>query len=229
MPPSQNNLPLGEPVDTTPAPWPQPVTLNGRFGRIEKLVAEKHGPALWHAVAGHDDLWTYMKTGPFSDEAAFMELQKERATSSDPFTYVILDHEGAPLGLSCLMNIRPDLRVIEVGNIFYAPALQRTPLGTEAQYLLMRYVFEDLGYRRYEWKTSTLNAASRRAGQRYGFTFEGIFRQNDIVKGRNRDTAWYSIIDKEWPTRKAAFEIWLAPDNFDSEGRQKKTLAHIEA
>ena len=113
------------------------------------------------------------------------------------------------------------MRVIEVGHIVYSPALQRTPLATEAQYLLARYVFETLGYRRYEWKCNALNAASRRAALRFGFTFEGVFRQHMIVKGRNRDTAWFSMLDGEWPARKAAFERWLAPDNFDADGRQK--------
>ena len=131
------------------------------------------------------------------------------------------------VGLASLMEIRPAQRVIEVGQIIYSPALQRTPLGTEAQYLLMRYAFETLGYRRYEWKCNALNAPSRRAALRYGFAFEGIFRQHMIVKGRNRDTAWYSILDSEWPARKAAFERWLAPKNFDNKGRQKASLAKI--
>ncbi len=125
------------------------------------------------------------------------------------------------------MEIRPAMRVIEVGHIVYTPRLQRTPLGTEAQYLLAKYVFETLGYRRYEWKCNALNAPSRRAALRYGFTFEGIFRQHLISKGRNRDTAWYSILDSEWPARKAAFERWLAPDNFDAHGRQKVSLSAL--
>ena len=120
------------------------------------------------------------------------------------------------------MEIRPAMRVIEVGNIVYSPALQRTPLGTEAQYLLARYAFETLGYRRYEWKCNALNAASRRAAERFGFTYEGMFRQHMIVKGQNRDTAWFSMLDSEWPARKAAFERWLAPENFDRDGRQTR-------
>ncbi len=125
------------------------------------------------------------------------------------------------------MEIRPAMRVIEVGNIVYSPALQRTPLATEAQYLLARYAFETLGYRRYEWKCDALNAASRRAAQRYGFTFEGIFRQHMIVKGRSRDTAWFAMLDSEWPARKASFERWLAPDNFAPDGRQKSSLSAL--
>ena len=125
------------------------------------------------------------------------------------------------------MEIRPAMRVIEIGHITYSPALQRTPLGTEAQYLFARYAFETLGYRRYEWKCNSLNAPSRRAALRFGFKFEGIFRQHMIVKGHSRDTAWYSMLDSEWPARKAAFERWLAPDNFDGAGRQRTSLATL--
>src|SRR6185437_14911833 len=134
---------------------------------------------------------------------------------------------GRALGFLSLMEIRPPMRVVEVGNIVYAPALQRTPLTTEAQYLLARYAFETLGYRRYEWKCDSLNAPSRRAAERFGFTYEGIFRQHRIVKGRNRDTAWFAMLDSEWPARKAAFERWLEPDNFDDAGRQKARLSDL--
>ena len=125
------------------------------------------------------------------------------------------------------MRITPDMGVIEVGNIAYAPALQRTPLGTEAQYLIARYAIETLGYRRYEWKCDDRNAASKRAAERFGFRYEGTFRQHMIVKGQNRDTAWFSILDSEWPERKTAFERWLAPENFDRDGRQKKKLGEV--
>ena len=136
-----------------------------------------------------------------------------------------MDKDNKAVGIATLLEIRPVMRVIEVGHILYSPALQRTPLATEAQYLLARYVFETLGYRRYEWKCDSRNAASRRAAERFGFTFEGIFRQHMIRKGVNRDTAWFSMLDSEWPSRKAAFEAWLAPSNFESNGRQKKGLA----
>jgi RimJ/RimL family protein N-acetyltransferase len=132
---------------------------------------------------------------------------------------------GRAVGILSLMEIRPEMRVIEVGNIVYSPALQRTPLSTEAQYLIARYAIETLGYRRFEWKCNDLNAPSKRAAERFGFIYEGLFRQHMIVKGRNRDTAWYSMLDSEWPARKAAFEKWLAPDNFDKDGRQKTSLA----
>src|SRR5437016_9289791 len=127
------------------------------------------------------------------------------------------------------MEIRPAMRVVEVGNIVYSPALQRTPLATEAQYLLARHAFETLGYRRYEWKCNALNAPSRRAALRFGFIFEGLFRQHMIVKGRSRDTAWFSMLDSEWPARKAAFERWLAPGNFDAQGRQTQSLSALNA
>ena len=142
----------------------------------------------------------------------------------DPYSYAIVDRSGRAVGIATLMEIRPAMGVIEVGNIVYSPALQRTPLGTEAQYLLARYAFETLGYRRYEWKCNALNAPSRRAALRYGFVFEGVLRQHMIAKGRNRDTAFFSMLDSEWPARKAAFERWLAPENFDAEGRQRASL-----
>jgi RimJ/RimL family protein N-acetyltransferase len=165
-----------------------------------------------------------MGYGPFADEAAFLAWVPERAALADPYAYAVIDAEGRAVGIATLMEIRPAMRVIEVGHIVYTPALQRTPLATEAQYLLARYIFETLGYRRYEWKCNALNAPSRRAAERFGFTFEGVFRQHLIVKGRNRDTAWFSMLDSEWPARKAAFERWLAPANFDAAGRQKTSL-----
>ena len=143
-----------------------------------------------------------------------------------PYSYAVVN-AGRAVGIATLMEIRPAMRAIEVGHIVYSPALQRTALATEAQYLLARYAFETLGYRRYEWKCNALNAASRRAALRFGFTFEGILRQHMIAKGRNRDTAWYSMLDSEWPARKAAFERWLAPDNFDADGHQKTPLSAL--
>jgi RimJ/RimL family protein N-acetyltransferase len=218
---------LGPLVDATPAPRPGPVVLAGRFGRVEKLDASRHGDELWEAVRGHDRVWTYMSYGPFADAAAFSAWLAGRAELKDPYYYAVLDANGRALGVATLVEIRPAMRVIEVGHIVYSASLQRTPLATEAQYLLARYAFETLGYRRYEWKCNALNAASRRAATRYGFTFEGIFRQHMIVKGRNRDTAWFAMLDSEWPARKRAFESWLAPDNFDAAGRQKASLAAL--
>ncbi|MFZ2066821.1 MAG: GNAT family protein, partial [Xanthobacteraceae bacterium] len=151
-----------------------------------------------------------------------------RAAAADPYAYAIIDTAGRAVGYFTLLRIVPEMRVIEVGHVLYSPALQRTPLGTEAQYLLARYVFETLGYRRYEWKCDALNAASQRAARRYGFVYEGTFRQYMINKdGRNRDNAWFSMLDGEWPERKRNFEQWLAPENFDDDGRQKVSLAAL--
>jgi RimJ/RimL family protein N-acetyltransferase len=223
--PPQNEQPVGAPVDATPAARPGPVTLQGRFGRIEKLSAE-HAADLWQAVKGHDRIWTYIPSyGPFPDAATFAQWLAGHAERNDPYAYAIIDANGRAVGIFTLLAIRPEHRVIEVGHVVYSPALQRTPLATEAQYLLARYVFETLGYRRYEWKCDSLNAASRRAALRYGFSFEGIFRQHMIGKGRNRDTAWFAMLDSEWPARKVAFERWLAPENFTSDGTQKVSLS----
>lgn len=217
--------PIGSPVDATPAKRPGPVTLQGSYGRVEKLAAH-HAADLWMAFAGHDEVWTYISTdGPFGTETEFSAFLGKRAAAQDPYAYAIIEASGHAVGYFTLMEIRPEMRVIEVGHVLYAPALQRTRLGTEAQYLLARYAFETLGYRRYEWKCNALNAASRRAALRYGFTYEGTFRQHLIAKGRNRDNAWFSMLDSEWPSRKANFERWLAPDNFTADGRQKISLS----
>jgi RimJ/RimL family protein N-acetyltransferase len=170
-----------------------------------------------------------MSYGPLADFAAFSEWLAGRVKLDDPYSYAIIDRSSQAVGIATLMEIRPAMRVIEVGNILYSPSLQRTPLGTEAQYLLARYAFEALGYRRYEWKCNALNAPSRRAALRYGFVFESILRQHMIVKGRSRDTAYYSMLDTEWPKRKAAFERWLAPENFDARGRQRTSLSELNA
>lgn len=216
--------PVGLPVETREAPRPGPVRLDGRFGHLEKLEAG-HAGALWEAVKGDEALWTYMGYGPFADAAAFSAWVAQRAALADPYAYAVIDAAGRAVGIVTLMEIRPAMRVIEVGNIVYTPALQHTPLATEVQYLLARHVFETLGYRRYEWKCNALNAPSRRAAERFGFTFEGVFRAHMIVKGRNRDTAWYAMLDAEWPARKVAFERWLAPENFDAQGRQRTRLS----
>jgi len=226
-PDPHSGRPVGVKVDATPARGPDAVVLEGRFGRVEKLDAGRHGAALWRALNGENATWAYMGYGPFADEAAFAAWLAERPKLEDPYSYAIVAPDGRAIGIATLMEIRPAMRVIEVGNIVYTPALQRTPLATEAQYLLARYVFETLGNRRYEWKCNALNAPSRRAAERFGFTFEGLFRQHQIVKGRNRDTAWFSMLDTEWPMRKAAFERWLAPENFDGAGRQKVSLAAL--
>jgi RimJ/RimL family protein N-acetyltransferase len=226
-PSPESRQPVGVPVDATPAQRPGPVALAGRYGGVERL-ASSHTADLWQAVRGHAALWTYMSAyGPFTDGAQFAEWVESRIALNDPYSYSIVDSSGRAVGISTLMEIRPAARSVEVGHIVYSPALQRVPLGTEAQFLLMRYAFETLGNRRYEWKCNALNVPSRAAALRYGFQFEGILRQHMIAKGRNRDTAYYSIIDPEWPRVKKAFETWLAPENFDNDGRQKRRLQDI--
>jgi RimJ/RimL family protein N-acetyltransferase len=215
-------------IDPTPAPRPERITLQGRYARIVPLDPASHADALFAGTCGpeHDALWTYLFDGPYSDRGAFDRDLRAKAESADPFHYAIVDTvSDRAVGTSALMRIEPAHRVIEVGHVIYSPALQRTRGATEAMYLLARYVFETLGYRRYEWKCHALNAASRRAARRLGFTFEGIFRQHMIMKGRNRDTAWFSMLDSEWPDRKARFEAWLDPANFDADGRQKAPLS----
>jgi RimJ/RimL family protein N-acetyltransferase len=220
--------PVGFCVDPQPANRPDAVTLTGRHGTVERLDPTRHRASLWDAVRGHDNIWTYMAYGPFADAAAFSDWLTSRVALGDPYYYAIVEPSGCTVGLATLMSIRPDMRVVEVGNILLSPALQRTALATEAQYLLARYAFETLGYRRYEWKCDALNAASRRAARRFGFSFEGIFRDHMIIKGRSRDTAWFAILETEWPARKAAFERWLSPENFEPDGAQKMKLGALK-
>ena len=213
--------------DPTPARTPEAVVLTGRYVDLEPLTAVAHGDALFDAIGpGHDDLWTYMFDGPFADRADFDAALARWQTSTDPLSFAIVDRQTRlAVGRASLMRVVPAHRVIEIGSIVYAPALKRTRGATEAMYLFARHIFEDLGYRRYEWKCDSNNAGSRSAAARLGFTFEGIFRAHMIVKGLNRDTAWFSMIDTEWPAVKARFEAWLAPRNFDASGRQKTRLS----
>jgi RimJ/RimL family protein N-acetyltransferase len=219
--------PVGPEVDAKPAARPGPVALAGRFGSVVRLDASRHGEALWQELKGHDRLWTYMSDGPFADRAAFLTWLTAREALADPYYYAVIDREGRAVGVETLMSTRPEMRVIEVGNIVLGPSLQRSPLATETQYLLARYAIETLRYRRYEWKCYSLNAPSRNAALRFGFTFEGIFRNHMIIKGRSRDTAWFAMLEEEWPARRAAFERWLDPANFDAQGRQQKSLREL--
>jgi RimJ/RimL family protein N-acetyltransferase len=222
-------LPVGQEIDPKPASMPDDVSLNGRFGSVERLSAKRHGAGLWRAMAGFDHIWTYIPVGPFVGPGEFATYIEHCEHNTERIFYAVLDPAKRAVGILALMEVRLSMRVIEVGNIVYTPVLQRTSLATEAQYLMARYVFETLGFRRYEWKCNALNAGSRRAAQRYGFAYEGIFRQHMIIKGRNRDTAWFSMLDSEWPARKTAFERWLAPDNFDAMGRQTASLALLNS
>jgi RimJ/RimL family protein N-acetyltransferase len=208
-----------------PVPLPRREPLYGRTVMLEPLDAELHAPDLWHAIAGHDDLWQWLFEGPFPTEAAFTADIQAKQHSADRIYFAIIPSEiGAAAGFASYMRMEPAHGVIEVGNILLSPALQRTTAATEAMYLMARHVFDDLGYRRYEWKCNALNEPSRRAAQRLGFTFEGIFRQHMVIKDRNRDTAWFSMLDHEWPARKQAFERWLDPANFDEQGQQLSLL-----
>ena len=226
-------LPIGREVKGTPARRPEPgLVLEGRHVRLVPVDPARDTAPLYAAAhgEGHAALWQYLFPEPFADEAAFRAYLEKAAASPDPFMLAILDRaSGEVVGHATYMRIEPAHRVIEVGNILYTPKLQRGPGGTEAMYLMARHVFEDLGYRRYEWKCNDLNAPSRRAALRYGFTYEGTFRQHMIVKGRNRDTAWYSMLDSEWPARCHVFETWIDPANFDAEGRQRLALSELNA
>jgi RimJ/RimL family protein N-acetyltransferase len=205
--------------------------MTGRWVTLVPLDADKHARDLFEGSSGdatRDAVWDYLFEPPGRDFETFRADLEDKARSADPVFFTVIDNAtGKALGYQTLMRIDLANRVIEIGNIMWTPAMQRTPGGTEAQYLFARTVFEDLGNRRYEWKCNALNAPSRRAALRFGFAFEGVFRQHVIVKGRNRDTAWYAMLDHEWPARKAAYERWLAPDNFDADGRQKSRLSDL--
>ena len=224
---SETGLPIGIKVDASPATMPTKAVLAGRIVRLEPLDIDRHASAL-HAVSHQrnaDALWLYMPNGPFSSLAAHIEHLSEFSSNPLNLAYVILDAaSGNVLGQACYLRTDPANRTIEVGYILYSPDLQRSAAATEAMYLMARHVFDDLGFRRYEWKCNDLNAPSKAAALRLGFSYEGLFRQAVIVKGRNRDTAWYSMLDGEWPLRKAAFEAWLDPANFNTDGLQRKRL-----
>jgi RimJ/RimL family protein N-acetyltransferase len=174
--------------------------------------------------AGRDPaIWAYLPYGPYASPDDLRAALEEQARSEDPVFFAV-EVDGRPLGVVSYLRITPEHGVIEIGHIWFGTPLQRTPAATEAIYLLARHVFDDLGWRRLEWKCNAANAASRRAAERFGFTFEGVFRKHQIVKGRNRDTAWYSIVDDEWPAIRAGFEAWLSPSNFGEDGRQRRTL-----
>lgn len=215
-------------METAPAKRPARVTMAGRVVTLEPLDAVRHGNSLWAASSGEANagLWTYLFDGPHATREAFHSAVGKKGASEDPLFFAIVENaSGEAVGWASFMRIEPAHRVIEVGSILMTPRLQRTTGATEAMYLMARHAFEELGNRRYEWKCDARNEPSRRAALRLGFRFEGIFRQHMIVKGRNRDTAWYSMVDGEWPARRAEFERWLEPRNFDRGGRQRTRLA----
>ncbi|MEM9387343.1 MAG: GNAT family protein [Pseudomonadota bacterium] len=230
---NQFGQPIGEPVeDWQGAALPDRRPLHGRYCRLLPLSAAEHGPDLHAAYTQADDgrLWTYMPVGPFSTEQDYLRWARDAEHSQDPlFFTIIAGSSSQPLGLASYLRMQPPMGVIEVGHIAYAPHLQRTRAATEAMYLMMARAFDGWGYRRYEWKCDALNAPSRAAATRLGFTYEGQFRQNVVYKGRNRDTAWYSITDREWPAVKQGFERWLAEGNFDADGQQRSSLVQLRA
>jgi RimJ/RimL family protein N-acetyltransferase len=202
--------------------------LEGELVRLEPLDPDRHGEDLFNSARGADESWYYLPYGPFPSRDDFRLWLRAHAASADPLAFAIVDREsGKACGIATFMSIVPEHGVIEVGHIWLSPSLQRTRQATEAIFVMASHAFDVLGNRRLEWKCDAANAASRRAAERFGFVYEGVFRQHRVVKGRNRDTAWYSMTDGEWPRCRAAFEAWLAPSNFDSDGRQRRSLGEL--
>ena len=232
MPTNHLSQPIGSPLpDWQPRPRPPRTPMQGRFCQLVPLDPTAHAAALFeaHSVDREGRNWTYLPYGPFASAADYARWIEQRAAGEDPQFWAIAEPSGRAVGVASYLRIEPAMGVIEVGHLSYSPLLQQKPAATEAMYLMMRRVFDELGYRRYEWKCDALNAPSRRAAERLGFTHEGTFRQAWVVKSRNRDTAWYSIIDAEWPALRRAFERWLAPANFDAEARQRRRLEELRA
>lgn len=230
---NESGQPVGKPLpDWQSAALPERVTLAGHYVRLEPVHPDAHTRALFAAYQTPSDvpIWTYLKAGPFADEASYRQYTEAMAASNDPLHFTLIDlARGEPVGTIALMRIDPPNGVIEIGWVTYSPLLRRTRAATETIYLLAKYAFDVLGYRRLEWKCDDLNYPSRDAALRYGFTFEGIFRQAIVSHGRNRDTAWFSMLDREWPAVRAAYDAWLAPENFDIHGQQRARLAAREA
>ena len=228
---------LGQPIghalpDWTGAAPPPRTPMSGRFCDVVPVDVDAHAPDLFPAFRLDADgrNWTYLGYGPFEKEGELRAWMSKACLGDDPLFHTIIDRAtGKAVGLASLLRIDPANGVIEVGHIHYSPLLQQKPAATEAMFLLMRRVFDELGNRRYEWKCDSRNGPSRAAAARLGFSYEGLFRQAVVYKGRNRDTAWFSIIDSEWPKLRAGYEAWLALENFDDQGRQKRSLAECQA
>lgn len=215
-----------------PRPRPERKVIDGRYARLEPLSAAKHGDGLYEAssVADVGGRFAWLPDYPPETRADFQPWLEKSEASEDPLFFTVIDKaSGKIAGRQTLMRIDPAFGVIEIGNIYWGPLISRKPAATEAQFLFMKYIFDELGYRRYEWKCNNRNEPSKGAAERFGFKFEGIFRQHLVVKGENRDTAWYSIIDKEWPDLRRAYEAWLDPANFDGDGVQKRRLEDFRA
>ena len=226
---------LGQAIGSPLTDWqacerPPKTAILGNYCRVEALNIEKHAEDLYQAFAKDQDHsnWTYLPYGPFNGDDGFDEFKawmNSTCSGQDPLFHTVIDLKtNKAVGIASLMRIEPAIGVIEVGHIHFSPLMQRTPISTEALYLLMKRVFDELSYRRYEWKCDSLNTPSCNAAKRLGFTPEGVFRQLTMYKGRNRDTAWFSIVDSEWPALKNMFEAWLAPENFDESGQQINSL-----
>ncbi len=221
--------PIGEALEWSARPLPTATEIRGEYCRLELLNLEAHADDLYAAHTSVDapENWTYIPVGPFETKESFVEWVVAATSQSDPRHYAVIDNStNKAVGSLSLMRHDPSNGVIEVGFVLFSPLLQRTRASTEAQYLLMKYAFEDLGYRRYEWKCDSLNEPSQITAKRLGFSYEGTFRNHLVYKGRNRDTAWFSITESEWPAVKKAFTSWLSPDNFDAEGKQKTRLGN---
>ena len=217
-------------LDWKPARSPDRSALVGESVTLEPVDPAHHAAALFAAADGAPAVWDYLAYGPFESEEAFTDWLEARAKSEDPLFYAVVDRaSGLARGMASYLRIEPMHGVIEIGHIWFAPVLQRTRQATEAIFVLARHAFDDLSNRRLEWKCDSLNAPSRRAAARFGFVFEGVFRQHMVIKGRNRDTAWFAMTDGEWPLRRVAFQAWLAPANFDLSGRQRESLAELRA
>lgn len=233
MPRDRFGQPIGAPVPGfTPPARPPRTAMRGAYVDIEPLEIERHAPSLFRAQAEDRDgrRWTYLAFEQPATETAYREFLASVAGGDDPLFHAIVDRaSGDAVGLCSFLRIEPRNASIEIGHLNFAPRLSRTRGATEAIFLLMRRAFAELGYRRFEWKCDALNDPSRRAAMRFGFTFEGIFRQATVYKGRNRDTAWYSIVDGEWPALERAYMRWLAPANFDAAGAQHESLGSLVA
>lgn len=226
-----SDMPVGTLVpDWSPRELPPRTPMEGIHCRVEPFDVAQHANELFQAYRADTEnrIWTYLTSGPFEDLETYRRWAEESSLDEGNLVHAVIERKtNKAVGVASYMRIDTHHGVIEVGSINYSPALQRTTAGTEAMYLMMKRVFDELGYRRYEWKCDNLNAGSKRAANRYGFSFEGIFRQAVIVKRRNRDTAWFAIIDTDWPAIKAGFEAWLSPENLGRDGQQKLELGHF--
>jgi RimJ/RimL family protein N-acetyltransferase len=225
------DFPVGEPLNWTAAQPPKRTELRGSRVLLRPIAAEGDAEPLFavsHPPDGNPAVWTYLPDGPYESVEHLRQTLSWAETSTDRLYFALVRlADECPLGWASYLRITPEFGVIEIGHIWFAPELQRTTAATEAIYLLISHAFDDLGYRRVEWKCNALNAASRRAAERFGFAFEGVFRKHQIVKGRNRDTAWYAITDDDWPAIRAGFQSWLSPENFDGDGRQLRSLGEL--